>query len=279
MSDLAARHLAELRNSDGGFGPAPRVASEPEPTALAAIALDDADAAAWLAAAQQDDGGFLVGPPDVRNHSATPLAAIALGQGAARERTLDYLVANQAPRSEDSDPRFPHDPSTRGWGWTSTTFGWVEPTARALLALKLLRPDAADAIADGTRVLEDRECSAGGWNYGNRQVLGRDLEPFLQTTAAATLAIHNGPSELRDRGAAVIARLWPDEPGGLGWAMSLAALRLSSESTGIWVADADALAAALETLVAETDLLSDTVALGWAAIAMGDALERLRISR
>jgi hypothetical protein len=268
----AVERLTALRNPDGGYGPSRGVESEPEPTALAAIALDDRGAMRWLEAAQRSDGGFVVGPPDVLNDSPTPLAAIALAPGASSARAIDYLIAHQAPEQDDSDPRFPHDPTTRGWGWTSKTFSWIEPTARALLALKILRPDATDLIDDGYRVLADRECEGGGWNYGNRQVLGRDLQPFLQTTAASTMALHDGPAPLRDRGTAVIDRLWPDEPGGLGWAMGLAALRLCR-------ADEGGLAAALESLIADTGLRDDGVALAWAAIALGDGVERLRIGR
>ena len=65
----------------------------------------------------------------------------ALAPGAASDRALDYLVAHRAP-TLGNDPRFPHDPATQGWGWTSKTFGWVEPTARGLLGLRVLRPAA-----------------------------------------------------------------------------------------------------------------------------------------
>jgi hypothetical protein len=272
-SDRAAQLLASVRNADGGFPPAPAGASEPEPTALAAIALDDPDAVAWLQANQRDDGGFMVGPEALRSDAATPLAALALGPGPAGDRAVDYLLAHQAQRL-GADERFPHDPDTSGWGWTSLTFGWVEPTARALHAMKVLSPEAgAAAIADGRRVLEDRECAGGGWNYGNRLVLGRELEPFLQTTAAAVIALHDEDgTELRDRGVSTLEALWPDEQGGLGWSMTLVALALAGAPTG-------ALSEALAAYVDETDLYADTVALAWAAIGFGSGLDRLRINR
>lgn len=265
-----AQNLLEaLRQADDGFAPAPDGASEPEPTALAAVALDDAGARHWLEANQAADGGFTVGPPALRNDTSTALAAIAL-DGQARERALDYLLDHRAQPQED-DPRFPHDFDTRGWGWTSLTFGWTEPTARAVLALKLLRPGAAE-LQDGLRTLSDRECVGGGWNYGNREVLGRDLEPFLQTTAAGLMAVQDGPHDLRDRAIAVINGLWGAERGGLGWSMSLAALRLAGIT-------ADDRAAELSALVDETNLLSDGVALAWAVIALGDRWRLLSVSR
>ena len=261
--------LEGLRQADGGFAPAPGGTSEPEPTALASIALDDAGARSWLEANQASDGSFTVGPPVLRNDSATALAAIALA-GNARDVALDYVLAHRA-QPQNNDPRFPHDPDTRGWGWTSLTFGWTEPTARAVLALKLLRPDAAE-LQDGLRTLADRESVGGGWNYGNREVLGRDLEPFLQTTAAGLMAVQDGPEALRDHAIAVVRRLWDAERGGLSWAMSLTALHLAG------VTDADR-ATQLSALVDDTDLLSDGVALAWAVMALTDRWQLLSVSR
>lgn len=265
--EKAAALLADLRTEDGGFAPAPGGESEPEPTALAALALDDAPARQWLADHQQDDGAFLVGPKAIRNDTATALAAIA-ADGPVRDRALDYL-ANHPAQPIGFDERFPHDESTRGWGWTSRTFGWVEPTARAVMALKLHRPDAAE-IADGIAVLADRECSGGGWNYGNPEVLGRSLEPFLQTTAVGLIAVQNAPADLRDRAVAVVESLWPNEQGGLGWAMAVTGLRLARRN-------ASRFADELATLVDETELRNDAVALAWAVLALGDGWEQLRI--
>jgi hypothetical protein len=268
--DLVAA-LEAFRQPDGGFGPSAGAASEAEPTALAAIALSDDPARSWLAANQGDDGGFVTGPPELRGDAATPLAAIGLGEGSERDRAIDYLLGHQATRL-DNDDRFPHDPHTRGWGWTSLTFGWVEPTSRALLALRLLRPDAADAIADGKRVLTDRECRGGGWNYGNREVLGKDYQPYLQTTAAAVMALHGTDAPELGRGLDVLHRQWSDERGGLGWAMTVTALRLNDDT-------APSFASALEALASDAVMRADAVALGWAAIALGPGIERLRVGR
>lgn len=260
--------LAGLRNPDGGYPPAPGGASEPEPSALAAIALDDDDARTWLAGVQHTDGGFIMGPEAVRNDCETPLAALALPGGDRREKALDYVVSHQAPKVGAND-QVPHDPNTRGWGWTSTTFGWVEPTARSLLALKILRPDAG-VIADGNAVMADRECSVGGWNYGNKEVLGKLYEPFLQTTAAGLLGVQDLTTGIRERAVGVIGRLWRREPGGLGWAMSSAALR----AVGQPIAELDA---ELDTLLSETGLYGDTVALAWMAIARGPSITAVTI--
>ena len=266
--ERAAARLIAAR-SGLGFGPRPGLPPEPEPTALAAIALDDADARRWLAENQRGDGGFALVAGDVVSDSATALAALALPPGDARERAVDHVLTHRA-QPLPANPASPHDPDTRGWGWTSDTFGWVEPTARSLLALHVLRPSADTAIRDGLALLTDRECRGGGWNYGNRVVLGVDLPPYAQTTAAALIGLQGAEPALYARGLDALVRLWPAERGGLSLAMALAAFRLAGAR-----AEGDARAALAEELD-RTALLDDVVALAWAAIATGPGLETLR---
>ena len=270
-SYLNDRLAAALRAARAGqaFGPRPGAPAEAEPTALAAIALADAPAVAWLRAHQHADGGFGLRSGVVHSDASTPLAAIALAPGDARERALDHVVANRAARVPDSFAT-PHDASTRGWGWTPDTFGWVDPTSRALLALRLLRPSASADIADGLAVLADRECVGGGWNYGNREVLGVDLPPYVQTTAIALVGSQHALPEQRDRALAYLSRTWSREPGGVSLALTLAAFRLLGH---------DAAGPVESRLVAAFDrhgFLGDVVALAWATIATGPALDVLR---
>ena len=149
------------------------------------------------------------------------------------------------------------------------------PLTALLLALLLqrrtaARPAAGEAIADARRLLADRECSGGGWNYGNRQVLGTNLEPYLQTTAAALIGLQEPSNALVIRGMKVIDRLWLKEPGGLGLSMALAAMRLNGQQR-------PRLAAALQRLVDQSELLLDGVSLAWTAIALGPTIARLRV--
>jgi hypothetical protein len=265
----AAARLAAAR-SDGGFGPRPGMAAEPEPTALTAIALGDEEARDWLAGHQRADGGFALVAGDVQSDAATALGALAIPPGEARERALDHVVANQAQRLP-ANPDAPHDPNLRGWGWTPDTFGWVEPTAHAVLALQVLRPSAGSPLTDGLAVLADRECVGGGWNYGNRVILGADLPPYAQTTAVALIALQGAEPGLFARGLTALERLWRAErQGGLSLAMSLAAFRLSDRPV------ADDVERALDAELDRTGLLEDTVALAWAAIATGPGLGAIR---
>jgi hypothetical protein len=42
-------------------------------------------------------------------------------------------------------------------------------------------------------MLWDRRCPDGGWNYGNRRVMGVDMSSFPETTALAILALRRSP--------------------------------------------------------------------------------------
>lgn len=261
---MAARRLGAVQNPDGGFGPRAGAPSEPEPTALAAIALDDPAARAWLEANQRDDGSYGVVDGYVRDEVATGLAALALDPGSARERALDRLeVLEGAPA--DPNEAIPLDVGLLGWPWTRDTFGWVEPTARAVLALRLLRP-GSPRVAGGVALLRDRRAVGGGWNYGNREVLGQELPPFAQTTAVAMLALHGLDDELESEGASALRRLWREEhTGTISVALSLVVFRMREEQDEVRAARA-----ALQPLIEDGDPLGDTVAEAWAVIALGE---------
>lgn len=222
--------LGACRTSEGGFAIVPGAGAEPEPTALAAIALDDPDARRWLEASQDERGAIALHAGSVaRDLSA--LASLALGPGTARERALDHVEASQAARIPSS-PDVPHDAATRGWAWTDDAFGWIEPTSWAVLALRKRRP-SSPVIDDGLAVLVDRECEGGGWNYGNREAFGVQLPPFAQTTALSLMALQATQGELVERGLAALRRLLGHEAvGPLTAATAAVALRLLGEADG-----------------------------------------------
>jgi len=269
MGETFAARLRAAQGADGGYGPHPGLPAEPEPTALATIALDDALGRSWLEDRQGANGGIAFDAAAVVNDSATALAAIALDDGTARERALDHVEAGLA-RTTPSTASVPHDESVHGWAWTEGTFGWVEPTSRGILALRRLRPDAS-AIGDGVGMLRDRESVGGGWNYGNRVVFGVELPPYAQTTAAALIALHGADAALETRGVSALHRLWRAERDGpLSLAMAVAALRLHDD------ADAGSAERALARAFGSGAPV-DTVAIAWAAIATGPGLDRLRV--
>lgn len=77
-----------------------------------------------------------------------------------------------------------------GWPWVRNTFGWVEPTAWALIAFTLSGQENDPRAINGRKLLLDRQIASGGWNYGNKEVKGAQLIPFWDTTSLALLALH-----------------------------------------------------------------------------------------
>ena len=273
MFERAAEALDRARSGDG-FGPMPGVEPEPEPTALAALALDDAAARAWLASSQRDDGSFGVWAGPFDNDSPTALAALALPAGPARERALDHVLSNPA-RRVPADRITPHDPNLTGWAWADGTAGWVEPTARTLLALRLLRPNATGAIEEAAAFLADRECVDGGWNYGNRIVYGLALPAFGQPTAVGLVGLHGmqvpgAAGDVVTRGVDALRRLWPVERGPLTLGSTLAAFRL------LGLGDAEDVAAELERSLDAPN--TDVISLAWIALASGPGLSNLAVA-
>jgi len=265
--------LERCRNADGGFGPSEGALSEPEAAALAAIALDDPDARAWLLSHQGEDGGFgqVVGSVTADD---TAVVSLALPPGAPLERALDHLESYGGQKTGSSEI-IPHSPDVAGWPWTHEALGWTEPTAWGLLALRRLRPAATARIDDGVAYLRDRECSGGGWNYGTREAFGVALEPFVQTTATAVIAVRGADVALARRGVEVLRARWRSEASGpLSLATAAVALRLTGDRAATEIADA--LRAAWGGF---DDLGSvDAVAAAWATIALGPGIERMDVA-
>jgi len=261
--EIVTATLSALRNPDGGYPPVTGGDSEPEPTALAALALDDDEARTWLLDRQRPDGAWFVGPDALGSDAATPFGALALEGTSASESAVDYLIAHPAAYVD------PDNPEDRGWGWTYGTYTWVDPTARTLVALNRLRPNARP-IPRGQLALELRECVGGGWNYGSPEVLGTNVEPYLATTAMAVMALHSLADPMLERGTNVIKRLWPEEDGLLSGALAVAALRLTDNAT-------EAMEGVLVKRMSFGHLAPDAVALAWTAIALGPGLDRLRL--
>jgi hypothetical protein len=215
--------LTAAQDPGGGWGWLPGRPPTTECTALALMALPPRDeqledvsarAAAWLRARQQPDGSWPMSDQAPGGSWMTALAVLALARsrqpapeavaGAqwllARRSRGRSLLARLVSRLAAQEPVVDQDPDLRGWPWTADTTAWVEPTAWSLLAVKRMRPHVRDDAADdrirhGELLLADRICEGGGWNYGNRRVMGEALEPYPDTTALALLALQDARSE------------------------------------------------------------------------------------
>ena len=225
--------LIDSRSTDGGwsaFGTGP---ADTESTAWAVIALrgragDAAGAAAegrrWLLETQDSDGAWPVWPSVPQPGWTTALAILALVESGAPATTAAVRggrwllgvrggriswLGRVSVRLGWITPSVELDHSLSGWPWVPDTFSWVEPTSWAILAMRVLDGSIPEAerrsrTDEAIALLIDRACVSGGWNYGNRTVLGEDLWPYPDTTAIALLALA-GASAHRAVGAGVEA--------------------------------------------------------------------------
>jgi hypothetical protein len=197
------QRLLEAGRGETGWGYEPGRAPRLEPTCWALLALRTSTAAAdRMLAGWPSDKRALVehrgGLPNWSFHALALATRLALGGAPIGELQplADALVEARGTVLEPS-PVQRQDTRLEGWSWISGTFSWAEPTAWAVLALKMCRgrgmvtAGAAHRIRDGESVLRDRVCAGGGWNYGNSNVFGKDLPAYVPTTAAALLALHD----------------------------------------------------------------------------------------
>jgi hypothetical protein len=201
--------LLSGRNADGGWGYYAGKASRLEPTCWAVLALgaDPGPLTRW----PSSDGLLLERRDGAVNFGFHALALLTLtAVGVEHERGNPRLaVSLQSAKGIALDDPAGSTPINRqnnrlqGWSWIDGVFSWVEPTAWALLALR--KRAAAGQRMDGARLAEaeallvDRCCEQGGWNYGNSNMLGKELRPYVPTTAIALLS-------LQHRDHAVVAR-------------------------------------------------------------------------
>src|SRR5262249_54266845 len=153
--------------------------------------------ARFLSTCQRADGLLSESQPVSINFTAnglaTLVAAYLLTKSTFVERLAKGLVESKGVALSAQDPNSNQDNRPQGWPWIPDTFSWVEPTAWCLLALKKMRsPEsngAAEArIREAEKLLANRSCKTGGWNYGNATVFGQDLRAYVPTTAVGLLA-------------------------------------------------------------------------------------------
>jgi hypothetical protein len=195
--------LLEGGRGDIGWGYEPGRTARLEPTCWALLALRNSPAesdrtlAGWPAdrlALLEHRGGL----PNWSFHALALATRLALGEaplGDVQWLAATLVAARGVPIKPSPAQR--QDVHIAGWSWITGTFSWVEPTAWAVLALKMCRgrgvvvEGANQRIHDGESLLRDRVCAGGGWNYGNSNVFAKDLPAYVPTTAIALLALHD----------------------------------------------------------------------------------------
>ncbi len=244
------QQLAAAANADGGWAYYPRKASRIEPTCWATLCLlagvasaGEAPAAGlrWLAGRQNRNGLLQDAAGESPNLAFNGLAALVAGTSGRLPAPGARLLFEAIGRTKGTvaDPgRARQDNTLQGWSWIAGTFSWIEPTCWCLLALKkapalLSEKDRAARIDEAERLLVDRVCQDGGWNYGNSNVLGQELAPYVPTTALGLLALQ----DRRDHPAVVrslelLARKRTSEPGGMALALTSICLRIYDRPAG-----------------------------------------------
>jgi len=168
------------------------------------------------------------------------------------------------------------DPDLTGWPWYPDTFSWVEPTSYSLLALKSRRDNlrgrrARVRIDEAERMILDRECLGGGWNYGNSRVLDEELWPYPDTTALALIALQDFPRpESLERSLTALEAMVEDRASVLSLALAVLALQLHGR-------DVSAARTRLAERVEDERLPTDTRSLALAALALDDSAMPLAV--
>jgi hypothetical protein len=253
--------LVAARNPDGGWPYYPGKTSRLEPTAWALLALHASGGRVSidpLLAWPRRDAWLLDRSSGAINVGFNGLAAIvlqALGAPADILAPLGKALVAMKGRKLPASPANRQDNSLQGWAWTDGTFSWVEPTAWGLIALKRLgrRGEAAAAarIDEAERLLTDRVCQAGGWNFGNADVLGTPLEPYVSSTALGLLAMADR------RSIEAVARSFRYLTTHRLSERSAMALGLSRVALGVYGAAADDVGAAIDEQWKQTAFLDN----------------------
>lgn len=238
--DSIAHFLLAGRNPDGGWGYSPGKASRLEPTCWAVLALQGLVPESILRgtiARWPSRDGLLIervgGNPNYAFHALGLLALQALQaeHAATNAELVRGLQRGAGVRLDEPNTSNRQDNTLQGWSWIPETFSWVEPTAWALLALKKSQglataPVERSRLAEAEALLVDRCCVLGGWNYGNSNMFGRELRPYVPTTAIALLALQSlTRGQALDRSLTFLSTAASIERSG--YAMSIARIALT----------------------------------------------------
>ena len=247
-----SRILIGSANANGGWPYYPGKLSRIEPTCWAALALLSRAAEEvgvhlrYITQFQHPDGLLGDSPELPANLSWSALGFLTAASlpdtstgSAFRHSLLGALVNTSGVQLNDS-PVIRQNNKLKGWPWIPDTFSWVEPTSWGILALKTaLRESATSAngaiatrVAEGEAVLIDRVCDAGGWNFGNATVFGKNLPPHIPTTVLGLIALQDKRQlPAVQRSLDFVEQHWRNELSGTALALSLICFRIYSRPT------------------------------------------------
>jgi hypothetical protein len=236
--DLVAYWINQLKDRglpDGGFSPHPRGRYRPDATCWAILALvgDPANrdllyrARSRLAADQLPDGRVCISPDHPEAFWPTFLAIFAWHQSPEHRenqaRAADFLMSSSGrhwPRTANAPSA--HDTNLKGWSWIADTHSWAEPTALALMALKIAGHSDHQRVKEATGLLLDRQLPHGGWNYGNTFVYDQELRPMPLSTGIVLNALKDQTSLATIQGSLTYLQsrvVSLPTPRSLGWSL------------------------------------------------------------
>jgi hypothetical protein len=253
--DLVALWVQQLKDRgrpEGGFSPHPRGRYRADATCWAILALaGDPDnrillsrARSRLAADQLPDGRVCISPDHPAAAWPTSLAVFAWHQSPEHRknqaRGAEFLITSSGthfPRAADSATA--HDSNIKGWPWIADTHSWAEPTALALMALKIAGYGEHQRVKEATRLLLDRQLPPGGWNYGNTFVFDQELRPMPLSTGIVLNALKDQtplPTIQRSLTYLQSRVVSLPTPRSLGWGLlGLGAWRVRPEPSPNWI--------------------------------------------
>jgi hypothetical protein len=257
QEQLAAVYLETVRTrvlALGGFAGKVGGGYRADATAWAAVALEAVGqrgewlkaARSRLAAQQQADGRVSLSPPHPEAFWLTSLAILAWHQAPdyreAQARACHFLLTHTGRHwRRPPDAPYGHDTSLKGWPWIADTHSWVEPTALAVLALRITGRGEHARVKEAIRLLLDRQLPGGGWNYGNTSTFGRELLPFPESTGLALNALRGmaPPPQIQKSLDYLQSRLQEVRtPLALGWGlMGLASWGREPAGAGDWIGE------------------------------------------
>jgi len=204
--EMFVRILEERCTGGGGFAYRPGGEPRPDATCWAILALQAHDGRRELAEKarealgrmQRPDGRVCLSPRHEDVCWPTALAVLAWHGSSRHEghrsKAVRFLLDFQGRRIVNHTVGVTaSDCTPGGWPWAVGTHSWVEPTAYALVALRLSGYGTHARAQEAQQLLLHRQLSAGGWNYGNTVVFGKELHPMPETTGMALQAVADVP--------------------------------------------------------------------------------------
>jgi hypothetical protein len=196
------KQLRERVLPESGFSQTPGGRYRADATCWAILALSDNPdsrdlltlARSRLADDQLPDGRVCISPDHPEAVWPTSLAVFAWHQSPEhrenQDRAANFLITTSGTHFQrTADSPSDHDTSVMGWPWIADTHSWTEPTALAMMALKIAGYGDHERVKEAARLLIDRQLSRGGWNYGNTIIFDQELRPMPLSTGIVLNAL------------------------------------------------------------------------------------------